>query len=339
MKAPKILVTGGLGYIGSHTVVDLLQKDFDVVVVDNLINSRIEVLSGIENICGKQPRFYQVDINETEQLKEVFEKEGNIDSVVHFAAYKAVGESVEFPLKYYNNNVGGLISLLTVMKDSGTNKIVFSSSCTVYGDTDQSPVDEYTAIAKAASPYGATKIICEDILRDTSQASNLQVVSLRYFNPVGAHPSAEIGELPLGVPNNLVPYITQTAAGIRKELTVHGGDYETPDGTCIRDYIHVVDLADAHVTALDWMNKNNSSFEVFNLGTGNGSSVLDVINAFEKSSSQKLNYRIGPRRAGDVTKIWASTEKAKNVLGWTAKLALEDMMKSAWEWQKRVSEI
>jgi len=254
--------------------------------------------------------------------------------VIHFAAYKAVGKSVEKPLEYYRNNVGGMITLLGQMKKANIERIVFSSSCTVYGDTDRSPVDESSPIAQAASPYGNTKIICEDILRDESVASSLSVVSLRYFNPIGAHPSALIGELPLGVPNNLVPYITQTAAGIREQLTVFGEDYNTADGTCIRDYIHVMDLAKAHVIALQRFGKMDDRFEVFNLGTGNGNSVLEVVQTFEKVSGTKLNYRIGPRRAGDVEQIWASTAKANDVLGWKAESSLEEMLRTAWAWQQ-----
>ncbi len=332
----KVLVTGGLGYIGSHSVVDLIEKGIEVVIVDNLNNTRIEVLDGIERISGQRPTFYQVDITDNTALREVIIKESGINSVIHFAAYKAVGESVEFPLKYYQNNVGGLLSLLSVMREFEINNIVFSSSCTVYGDTESSPVDESTPVVEAASPYGTTKIMCEEILRDISNATSLNVVNLRYFNPVGAHKSAEIGELPLGVPSNLVPYITQTAAGIRGELTIHGNDYSTPDGTCLRDYIHVVDIANAHAMALQWMMNNNCDFEVFNLGTGKGNSVLEVVQTFEKVNGQTLNYKIGPRRSGDVTQIWASTEKAKKILNWEAKLDLDEMMRSAWNWQKRL---
>jgi len=332
--AEKVLVTGGLGYIGSHTVVELMSQGYEVVIIDNLNNTREDVLDRIEQITGQKPVCYIGDVCEAADLEKIFTEHTDITSVIHFAAYKAVGESVEKPLEYYRNNVGGMITLLGQMKNANIERIVFSSSCTVYGDTDRSPVDESTPIAQAASPYGNTKIICEDILRDESRASSLSVVSLRYFNPIGAHPSALIGELPLGVPNNLVPYITQTAAGIREQLTVFGEDYNTADGTCIRDYIHVVDLAKAHVIALQRFGKMDDQFEVFNLGTGNGNSVLEVVQTFEKVSGTKLNYRIGPRRAGDVEQIWASTAKANEVLGWKAESSLEEMLRTAWAWQQ-----
>lgn len=330
----KVLVTGGLGYIGSHTVVELLAQGNEVIIVDDLSNTREEVLDRIEKISNERPVFYNADVCNANELQKIFQAHPDINSVIHFAAFKAVGESVEQPLKYYRNNVGGMISLLEEMGKANVDRIVFSSSCTVYGDTDRSPVDESTPIAKAASPYGNTKIICEDILQDRSAVSELRVVSLRYFNPIGAHTSALIGELPLGVPNNLVPYITQTAAGIREELTVFGDDYKTTDGTCIRDYIHVVDLAKAHVAALARFGKMEDAFEVFNLGTGNGNSVLEVIKTFEKVNGSKLNYRIGPRRAGDVEQIWASTQKANEILGWKAESSLEDMLRTAWDWQR-----
>jgi len=332
--AEKVLVTGGLGYIGSHTVVELMAQGHEVVIIDNLNNTREDVLDRIAQITGKAPTYYKGDVCEAGDLEEIFSAHPDIQSVIHFAAYKAVGESVEKPLEYYRNNVGGLVTLVGQMNKANIERIVFSSSCTVYGDTDQSPVDESTAIAHAASPYGNTKIICEDILRDQSAATSLNVVSLRYFNPIGAHPSALIGELPLGVPNNLVPYITQTAAGVREQLTVFGEDYNTPDGTCIRDYIHVVDLAKAHVAALGRFTIMHDAFEVFNLGTGNGNSVLQVVKTFEKVSGTDLNYRIGPRRVGDVEQIWASTSKANEVLGWKAESSLEDMLRTAWNWQK-----
>lgn len=331
-----VLVTGGLGYIGSHTVVELLKRDFNVVVVDNLSNSKADVKSRIEQISGKSFVFEQMDIRDTSDLRLVFQKNAP-DAVIHFAAFKAVGESVEKPLEYYDNNVGGLISLLRVMRSEGCKKMVFSSSCTVYGDTRISPVTEDTPRVEAASPYGNTKIIAEDLLKDVSKADDFQVVSLRYFNPVGAHESALIGELPLGVPNNLVPYVTQTAAGLREQLTIFGGDYATPDGTCIRDYIHVSDLAEAHVMAIDFLGKNAPEFEVFNLGTGTGHSVLEVVKAFERVNHLKLNYRIGPRRPGDVEQIWANTDKAEKVLGWKSKKNLEEMMRTAWRWQQNIS--
>ncbi|MCB9262855.1 MAG: UDP-glucose 4-epimerase GalE [Flavobacteriales bacterium] len=329
----KILVTGGLGYIGSHTVVELLQNGFDVVVVDNLNNSSIEFKERIERIAQKEFSFYEIDVCQTSELNVVFENE-KIDGIIHFAAYKAVGESVELPIKYYQNNIGGLISLLDCMKKHDVRNIVFSSSCTVYGDTKNSPIKENEPIAEAISPYGTTKIIGEQILFDFAKVTPSKVVSLRYFNPVGAHQSALIGELPLGVPSNLVPYITQTAAGIRAKLTIFGNDYNTPDGTNIRDFIHVVDLAKAHVKAIDFASKNDFSVEVFNLGTGTGSSVTEVVNAFERVNNIKLNYEYGQRRAGDVEQIWADATKAKEKLGWQTELGLDEMMLTAWEWQK-----
>lgn len=329
----KILVTGGLGYIGSHTVVELQAEGHDVVVVDNLNNSKISVKDRITNISGKDFEFYQVDVNDKSKLLEIFQKE-KIDGVIHFAAYKAVGESVEKPVSYYHNNISGLISLLEVMEEYGVENLIFSSSCTVYGAVEKLPVTENTPIQKAESPYGTTKIICEEIIEDYCLHKPLKAILLRYFNPVGAHPSGQIGELPLGVPNNLVPYITQTAAGIRKELTVHGDNYDTEDGTCIRDYIHVVDLAKAHVKALDYSLASNEKTASFNVGTGNGNSVLDVIQTFESINDLKLPYKIGPRREGDVVQIWADTGKVNSVLGWEAQYNLSDMMKHAWNWQK-----
>lgn len=327
----KILVTGGLGYIGSHTVVELFNHGYEPVIVDNLSNSTDEVKKRIEKITGKKPAFYKDDICDVETLKRIFQNE-SIDGVIHFAAYKAVGESVQEPLKYYRNNVGGLISLLEAMQAFNVKNIVFSSSCTVYGEPDISPVTESSPIKKANSPYGNTKQIGEEILNDSH---TLNTVSLRYFNPIGAHETALIGELPIGVPNNLVPFITQTAAGLRELLTVHGSDYNTKDGTCIRDYIHVVDLAKAHVKALDYINGHpENRFDAFNIGTGNGFSVLEIIRAFEKTNNVKLNYRMGARRAGDVEKIWGDNSKAKKVLHWEAELNIDDMVRSAWEWQK-----
>jgi UDP-glucose 4-epimerase len=330
-----ILVTGGLGYIGSHTVVELLNIGHNVIVVDNLNNSNIEVKDRIEQITGKRFRFEKVDVRDHQNMLKLL-NDSSAEAVIHFAAHKAVGESVEQPLEYYDNNVGGLISLLKAMKQSTCRKIVFSSSCTVYGDTKDLPVTEKSKVVQAASPYGNTKIICEDILRDESATGSIEVVSLRYFNPVGAHESARIGELPLGVPNNLVPFITQTAAGIRDQLTIFGNDYDTEDGTCIRDYIHVSDLAEAHVKALDFIESEHSLFEVFNIGTGRGNSVLEVVETFQQINNTALNYRIGPRRPGDVEQIWADTTKAEQVLAWKAKRELNEMMRSAWEWQKRL---
>jgi len=327
-----ILVTGGLGYIGSHTVVELQENAYDVIVIDDLSNSSKEVAECIAAITQKPVNLYISDINDQHALEAMFEHE-SIDGAIHFAAHKAVGESVREPFKYYANNIGGMTTLLKVMHQHNVNTIVFSSSCTVYGDTKRSPIHETHPVAEAISPYGTTKIICEQILKDLCKHSGFKGVVLRYFNPVGAHPSAQIGELPLGVPNNLVPYITQTAAGIREKLTVFGNDYNTPDGTNIRDYIHVVDLAKAHVKAMNYALTMNQSYDVFNLGTGNGYSVLEVIKAFEKASGTDLPYIIGDRRAGDVEQIWADTSKAENKLKWHCQYGLNDMMKTAWEWQ------
>ncbi len=328
----KVLVTGGLGFIGSHTVVCLHEAGFEPIIVDNLSNSEISALQGIEELIGYSPAFYQSDISEFPFLSKIFE-DHEISAVIHFAAFKAVGESVEFPLKYYKNNMGGLITVLETMKAYNVNSVVFSSSCTVYGEPNQVPVLEITPMKEAESPYGATKQMGERILRDNASWCNTQC--LRYFNPIGAHPTGKIGELPLGIPNNLIPYLTQTVAGIRKELTVFGGDYDTTDGTCIRDYIHVMDLAEAHVKAVERLigNQQLGSFEVFNIGTGKGSSVLEVINTFEEINQIKVPYKIGPRRSGDVVKVWAETNKVENILGWKAHRNLSNMMKDAWNWQ------
>jgi UDP-glucose 4-epimerase len=329
-----ILVTGGLGYIGSHTVVELIANGYQPVIIDNLGNTNKDVLERIEKITGTKTPFYEEDVRNTEALQQILRKH-NIDGVIHFAAYKAVGESVQEPLKYYHNNIGGLISLVTAMKNTDVTNIVFSSSCTVYGEPDSSPVNEASPVKKANSPYGNTKQIGEEILYD---CKFLHTIALRYFNPIGAHPSALIGELPLGVPNNLVPFITQTAIGLRKQLTVFGDDYNTKDGTCIRDYIHVVDLAKAHVKALDYIDAQpDLHFDIFNIGTGNGLTVLEIIKAFETVNQVKLNYIIGERRAGDVEKVWANTDKATNELHWHAELGLEDMVRTAWNWQKNLS--
>ena len=335
----KILVTGGTGYIGSHTVVELIAEGMEVVIVDNLSNSEREVLNGIESITGKEPYFEEVDLRERNATYGVFEKHPDISAIIHFAAFKAVGESVEKPLEYYENNLLSLIHLLEAMKKFSVDHLVFSSSCTVYGEPDKLPVTENAPIKKAGSPYGNTKQICEDILQDTmGSIKGKGVISLRYFNPIGAHPSARIGELPLGVPNNLVPFITQTAAGVRECLSVFGDDYNTPDGSAIRDYINVVDLAKAHVTAIRRLldQKQKSAFEVFNLGTGRGLSVLEIIRAFEKSTGQKLNYKVVGRREGDIEKVYADTSYANSELGWRAEKGIEETLQSAWKWEMNI---
>lgn len=330
-----ILVTGGAGFIGSHTVVELINAGHKPIIIDNFNNSEKDVIGRLEKITKQKITCYEADYQDRKLLNKIF-KDEQIDGVIHFAAYKAVGESVSEPLKYYRNNIAGLITLLEAMDDSGVSDLVFSSSCTVYGDPDVVPVTEDSPVKPANSPYGATKQMGETIIRDAVAASkNLRALALRYFNPIGAHPSSLIGELPIGVPNCLVPYITQTAAGIRKELTVNGDDYDTPDGTCIRDYIHVVDLAKAHVKALDYLEKQKASFYDFmNFGTGKGSSVLEVIEAFEEVSGQKLPYKIGPRRPGDAVTVFASTDKSNKVLGWKAELTLKEALRDAWNWQK-----
>lgn len=341
MKTRKILVTGGTGYIGSHTVVELLAVDCEVVIIDDLSNSEIAVLDGIEKISGKKPHFEQINLTDQEKVDAFFNKNADIDAIIHFAAYKAVGESVNHPLKYYTNNLNSLINVLRNMEKHNIQGLVFSSSCTVYGQPDKLPVDENAPIKKAESPYGNTKQIAEDIIRDFIHAEpNLKALALRYFNPVGAHDSALIGELPLGVPNNLAPFITQTAAGIREELKIFGDDYPTPDGTAIRDYIHVVDLAQAHVIAVNRIleEQMKSDFEFFNLGTGTGYSVLDVVKAFEKSTGVPLAYSIAPRRAGDIVQIWSDTKVANKELGWKAQKGIEEMMFSAWKWQEHLME-
>jgi UDP-glucose 4-epimerase len=335
----KILVTGGLGYIGSHTVVELLNEGFEVIIVDNLSNSEITVLAGIEAITGKKPVFENCDVCNTEALSKCFKTHVAIDAVIHFAAYKAVGESVQRSLDYYKNNVGGLISLLEVMKEYNTKYLVFSSSCTVYGQPDVLPVTELSPIKKAESPYGNTKQICEDIIRDAIISdSSFSANLLRYFNPIGAHPSALIGELPKGIPNNLLPFITQTAIGIRKELQVFGNDYNTPDGSCIRDYIYVVDLAKAHVCALKRMMKiaENGNCEVFNIGTGKGISVLELLHEFMQANNVNVPYKIVGRRAGDVEQVWADTSRANEVLGWHAQTPLVEVLQSAWRWEQKI---
>jgi UDP-glucose 4-epimerase len=334
-----ILVTGGTGYIGSHTCVELIESDYDIVIADNLSNSDLSVLIGIEKITGKKPLFENVDLSDALRTIEFFDKYPGINSIIHFAASKAVGESVQIPLTYYHNNLNALINLLNNMIRKGIPNFVFSSSCTVYGEPDSVPVSEEAPIKPASSPYGNTKQICEEILRDTIAVNPfLKVISLRYFNPIGAHPSAFIGELPLGVPSNLVPFMTQTAIGLHDELKVYGNDYNTPDGTAIRDYINVVDLSKAHVVAIKRLleNRNKKSVEVFNLGTGKGASVFEVINAFEKSTGEKLKYKVVDRRTGDVEKVYADTSFANTELGWKAEKGLEETLLSAWKWQKYI---
>jgi len=336
----KILVTGGTGYIGSHTVVELQKAGYEVVIVDDLDNSSIGILDQITQITGIKPEFHQIDLCDEVKTTELIKNNPDISGVIHFAAHKAVGESVQLPLKYYRNNFFSLINLLTAFAEKDIN-FVFSSSCTVYGQPDVLPVTEQAPVKKAESPYGNTKQVAEEILIETANAnSNYKVISLRYFNPVGAHESALIGELPIGVPQNLVPFITQSAIGKRGPITVFGNDYNTPDGSCVRDYIHVVDLAKAHIAALRRQEENRmlAKFEIYNIGTGTGSSVLEVINAFEKSTGVKLNYKIGPRREGDVEQVWGDVTKAANELSWKTELVLEDMMRSAWAWEKYIGE-
>ena len=332
-----ILVTGGTGYIGSHTTVELIKEGYDVLIADNLSNSQIEVLDGIEKITGKRPLFEKIDLADHQKVNTLFDTYPEIQAIIHFAAYKAVGESVQFPLKYYYNNLNSLINLLENMARLQIANVVFSSSCTVYGEPDSLPVNEEARIKPATSPYGNTKQIAEEILQDTVKVNDfMKVIALRYFNPIGAHSSALIGELPLGVPANLVPFITQTAFGLRKELTVFGDDYNTPDGSAVRDYINVVDLSKAHVVAIKRLleDKNKKAFEVFNLGTGKGVSVLEMINAFEKSTGVKLNYKISGRREGDVEQVYADTRFANDELGWKAEKGLEETLQSAWNWEK-----
>lgn len=335
----QILVTGGTGYIGSHTAVELQNAGFEVIIIDNLSNSSLEVLDGIEKITGIRPAFEQFDLVDLDKVDAFFIKYPKIEAIIHFAASKAVGESVEKPLLYYRNNVVSLINLMECQIKYGVSNIVFSSSCTVYGQPDVLPVTESTPRKDAESPYGNTKRVNEDILNDTI-AANQQIkgIALRYFNPVGAHPSALIGELPLGIPANLIPFVTQTAAGLRNELKVFGNDYETIDGSAVRDYINVVDLAKAHVIAVNRLleNKNKTSYEVFNLGTGDGVSVLQIVNAFEKVTGVKLNYKIVDRRAGDIEKIWADTTLANMELGWKAERGLEETLLSSWNWEKKL---
>ena len=335
----KILVTGGTGYIGSHTVVELQNVGFEVVIIDDLSNSTAGVVDQIAQITGIRPEFHPFNLQNLDLLDAFFEQSKGISAVIHFAAFKAVGESVKKPLSYYRNNILSLVNLFECMEKYRVNNLVFSSSCTVYGQPDQLPVTEQTPRKEAESPYGNTKIVCEDIIRDYTKANpRIQSIALRYFNPIGAHPSALIGELPNGIPNNLVPFVTQTAAGLREQLQVFGNDYNTPDGSCIRDYINVVDLAKAHVVAIERLleKKNASSFEFFNVGTGKGVSVLELLNAFEKATGQKINYRIVGRRAGDIEKIYADTTKANQILGWKSTTTLEETLLSAWNWEKKI---
>lgn len=330
----KILVTGGLGFIGSHTVVELVNAGYEPVIIDDLSNSNIKILDQLVKIIGYKPAFYQMDLCDAQAVKDFAAKEADVAGIIHFAAFKAVGESVRLPLKYYRNNFYSLINILDAYEGKGIN-LVFSSSCTVYGQPDQLPVTEDAPVKAAQSPYGNTKQIAEEILQDVVAAgSTFKVISLRYFNPVGAHESALIGELPIGVPQNLVPFITQTAIGKREKLTVFGADYNTPDGSCVRDYIHVVDLGKAHVAALKLAEQESfTGYDVFNIGTGKGSSVLEVIKAFENTTGVKLNYEMGPARAGDVEQVWGDVTKSTNKLNWKTELDINEMMSSAWAWE------
>uniref|UniRef100_A0AB33JQN2 UDP-glucose 4-epimerase n=1 Tax=Prevotella sp. GTC17262 TaxID=3236797 RepID=A0AB33JQN2_9BACT len=337
-----ILVTGGTGFIGSHTTVELQQAGYEVVIVDNLSNSKIEVLDGIEKITGIRPQFEHVDLTDYEATEKVFQKYPKIEGIIHFAASKAVGESVEKPLMYYRNNVISLVNLLELMPKYNVKGIIFSSSCTVYGQpsAENLPVSESAPIQKALSPYGNTKQINEEIIQDyIHSGAAVKSIILRYFNPIGAHPSALIGELPNGTPNNLIPFVTQTAIGVRKEITIFGNDYSTPDGTCIRDYIYVVDLAKAHVKAMERvLEKETKPLEYFNVGTGKGESTLEIVQGFEKATGVKLNWKFGPRREGDIEKVWGDVRKANEVLGWKADTPLEDVLASAWKWQQKLRE-
>ena len=337
----KILVTGGTGFIGSHTVVELQEAGFDVVIVDNLSNSSADVVDGIEKITGIRPTFAKIDCNDIDAMRDLFKKEGNISGIIHFAASKAVGESVQKPMLYYRNNLVSLLNIMDLMTEFNVKAFVFSSSCTVYGEPDVNPVVETSPVKPALSPYGNTKQIAEEIIRDGSVPGTCyKSIILRYFNPIGAHPSAEIGELPNGVPQNLLPFVTQTAMGIRKELSVFGDDYNTPDGSCIRDYINVIDLAKAHVKALDRMleDKSEAPVEIFNLGTGTGVSVLELINTFTKVTGVEVPYKIVGRREGDIEKVWGGVDKANDVLGWKTETTLEETLESAWKWQLKLRE-
>ena len=330
-----ILVTGGLGFIGSHTVVELQNEGFEVLIIDNLSNTTIDVLDKITSITNKKPQFFNIDLKNKVAVQQFF-KNHKVDGVIHFAASKAVGESVEKPLEYYENNIGSLVYLLQEMKANNVTNFIFSSSCTVYGQADELPITENAPIKPAESPYGNTKQIGEEIIKDTTKISNIKAIALRYFNPTGAHESAKIGELPIGVPQNLIPFVVQTAAGIREQLSIFGSDYPTPDGTAVRDYIHVVDLAKAHIVALKRLinNNNKAQYEIFNLGTGKGNSVLEVIKSFEKVTGKKVNYKLVDRREGDITAAYADTSIANTELGWKTELTLDDALLSAWKWQQ-----
>jgi len=335
----KILVTGGLGFIGSHTVVELQNEGFEVIIIDDCSNSSEKVLDGITSITGKKPLFEKLDLKEKQKVEDFFKRHHDVEGVIHFAASKAVGESVEKPLLYYENNIGTLVYLLKELSEKAKSSFIFSSSCTVYGQADKMPITEDAPVKEAESPYGNTKQMGEEIIRDTCKVrSGLNAIALRYFNPMGAHPSTEIGELPIGVPQNLVPFITQTGAGMREELSIFGDDYPTSDGTCVRDYIYVVDLAKAHVVALQRLlaGNNKANYEVFNVGTGKGSTVLEVIHSFEKVSGKKLNYKIVGRRPGDITTAYADTTQANNELGWKSQYTLDEAMKSAWDWEQKI---
>lgn len=338
MSKNKVLVTGGLGYIGSHTVVSLQQAGYEVLIVDDCSNSSLDVLDGITAITGQQPQFSLLDLRDRVATAAYFEEHQDISGIIHFAASKAVGESVDDPLKYYENNIAGLVYVLQNCVKHSIDNFIFSSSCTVYGEPDNLPIDENAPIKPATSPYGNTKQVGEEVIIESCKAYGLRAIALRYFNPIGAHDSALIGELPTGVPQNLVPFITQTAAGLREELKVFGSDYPTADGSCIRDYIHVVDLAEAHVIALSRLleGKNQANFEVFNVGTGTGSSVFEVIKAFETVSNQALPYKVVDRRAGDVIAVYADTARATEVLGWQARFSNEEALASAWKWEQHI---
>lgn len=338
MEKKRIGVTGGAGFIGSHTVAELVFAGYEPFIIDNFSNSDTSVLQGIESLCGRAVPLYRTDCRDENGIREILRKE-KPSGIIHFAAFKAVGESVEKPLEYYSNNIGGMISLLRAMQTEGIDRLVFSSSCTVYGQPESLPVTESSPEKPASSPYGYTKQVCEKMISEYSRASKgkMGAVLLRYFNPIGAHPSGLIGELPNGIPDNLVPFVTQTAAGWRRELTVYGSDYSTPDGSAIRDYIHVVDLAKAHLRAMEWLETNQGKCEAFNLGTGRGNSVLEVIHTFERVTGLKLPWRVGQRRAGDVEQIWACGEKAEKALGWKAELGLDTALRDAWNWQQKLS--